>query len=205
MNHVSCFNQIRFVSEVHDFHNYFKKVAYNWFINGSLITNATDRYLNYTLDKEDMYNFTSIFNATSIDNQTTTGSSELHVTAIKPLVGLNLTGIPNISWKRNKDLEIYVNFINGTKPFWYCYSIVQKEDTKLNCQDPDETTQDYFKVNKRFSRNGTYYLKIKAGNSVIKIDKSFPISVIDCESDIFFKNFFRKINSFFFLLFLQSS
>lgn len=110
-----------------------------------------------------------------------TGRSERIVVAYKPLASLNLTGIPNISWKRNKNLEIYVNFMNGSKPFWYCYQIFSDDKTKLACNDPVETMQDYFKVTKRFSRNGTYYLKIKAGNMVTKLEKSFPISVIDCK------------------------
>lgn len=88
---------------------------------------------------------------------------------------------------------MYVNFVNGTKPFWYCYSIVSDEKYNLICNDPQITTQDYFRVSRRFSRNGTYYLKIKAGNIVTKLDKSFPVSVIDCK---FFKKLilFKKYN-----------
>ena len=112
---------------------------------------------------------------------TTTGRNELNVIAYKSLDSLNLTGIPNISWKRNKNLEIYVNFVNGTKPFWYCYQIFSSDKMNLICNDPDETTDNYFKVSKRFSRNGTYFLKIKAGNKVTKLEKSFPITVIDCK------------------------
>jgi len=180
-SYVSCYNPITFKSEIDDFHNYFANVTYDWYINGTIIPNVTDNQMNYTINSEDKFNITTVFNATSMNNLTVTGRNELMVTAFKPLVSLNLTGIPNISWKRNKELKIYVNFVNGTKPFWQCHDIYSDDKTKLSCNEPEETKLDYFKVFKRFSHNGTYYLKIKAGNMVTKLEKSFPISVIDFE------------------------
>lgn len=137
--------------------------------------------MNYTFDSENYFNITTIFNATSKTNLTVFGRNELTVQSFRPVESLNITGIPNISFKRNKDLVIYVNFMNGTKPFWYCFKIFSDPSSKLYCSHKDETMLDYFKVSQRFSRNGTYYLKMKAGNAVTNINKTYPITVIDCK------------------------
>ena len=171
---------ITFRSELDDFHNYLENVTFNWYINGTQ-QNITDGQLNYTLPSEGWYNVTTTSSATSKENLTVISRIEKTVQAFKPLDSLNLTGIPNISWKRNRNLEIDIHFVSGVKPYWYCYRIFTDEKSKLICNDPDETTEDHFKVTKRFSKNGTYYLKIKAGNIVTKLEKSFPISVIDCK------------------------
>lgn len=198
---MACFNPINFKSEIDDFHNNFQKVTFNWFINGTILPNVTTNQLNHTLKEEKIFNITTTFNATSQDNLQVTGRTELILKAFRPLDNLNLTGIPNISFKRNKNLVIYVNFVNGTKPYWFCYQIFSDDKIKLICNDPLETMQDYFKVTKRFSRNGTYYLKIKAGNEVTKLEKSFPISVIECKFVLKFKLMILIFNSFFYFKF----
>lgn len=181
---MACCRLVSFRSESDDFHHYLQNATYNWYINGTLVPNITDSQMNTTLQTEDWYNVTATSTGVSKENLTVNVRTEKIVQAIKPLDNLNLTGIPNISWKRNRNLEIDVNFVNGTKPFWYCYKLFTEEKSKLICNDPDETTEDHFRVTKRFSKNGTYYLKIKAGNIVTKLEKSFPITVIDCEFDL---------------------
>ena len=179
---VACCKQISLRSELDHYQNYLQNVTTNWYINGTLQgPNITESQLNTTLNTEGLCNLTTTFSGSSAENLTVSGRIEHLVQALKPLESLNLTGIPNISWKRNRNLEIDVHFVNGVKPFWYCYRVFTDEKSKLVCNDPDATTDDSFKVTKRFSKNGTYFLKIKAGNVVTKLEKSFPITVIDCE------------------------
>lgn len=185
--YVAYNKQISLQSELDDYHSYLQNVTTNWYINGTLVPNITEGQLNYTLKPElcpqDLCNLTTIASGTTKENLTVSGRIEQIVHAFEPLDSLNMTGIPNISWKRNRNLEIDVHFVKGSKPFWYCYRVQTDEKSKMDCNDPDETTEDYFKVTKRFSKNGTYYLKIKAGNIVTQLEKTFPITVIDCEWD----------------------
>ena len=94
----------------------------------------------------------------------------------------NVTAFGTTWLPRNQNLNVKLNFIKGSPPFWYCYNIVNVNSSSHNSTNYPfcgSTNQSYFQITRYFGAPGSYNLLLKSGNDVSKFEKKWEIHIFD--------------------------
>lgn len=169
------------IAVIKDPSNFFKDaiISYKWKINEEPLDNTLN-LVNYNFTKSKMNEIVVIVNVnlsqlsfqkSGVFNQNLTSKE-----AVENITAIGTTWLP-----RNQDLKVNLNFIKGSPPFWYCYSIVSVNSSQNSSDYPncDTINQTSFQVTRYFGSPGSYNLLLKSGNDVSKFEKKWEIHIFD--------------------------